>query len=114
MTNKTKAKKYFVAREVQGKTQAESLLAGEMNPAQAHGTRVEESDTYAKLKEKYADVLKSEITFKELAEIQVRNATQDKDKGASNVATENILKRVAPMDDGSIEASDVIIKVSKE
>jgi len=114
ITNRKKSKLYFKAREIEGKSQAESLIAGDMNPNTFHGTRVEGSKTYEKLKEKYADVLKDKISFDALADLQIRNAEQDKDKGASNKALDSILGRLAPTESAEFEASDVIIKVTKK
>jgi len=100
-----------MAREKDNKTQeeAERLAYGKNNK---HGTRIEATKTYEAFKKKYADVLKDKITFEELADIQIRNANQEQDKGASNRATESIINKLEP-DNQEIESSDVIVKIKK-
>ena len=109
--NKKRIKNYFMNREKDNKTQeeAEVLAYGKNNK---HGGRIEQTKTYEGLKEKYADVLKEKITFDDLADIQIRNAKQEKDKGASNKAIESIVNKLEP-ENTELDTGDVIVKIKK-
>lgn len=107
-----KLRKYFKAREIQEKTQTEAEDIAGYNHHR-HGSRVENSQMYQKLKEKYADVLEKKTNFDELADLQLRNAKQDKDKGASNKALESIISRMEPTEGEELNTGDVQIIVKK-
>jgi hypothetical protein len=107
---KKRITQYFKEREINGNTQddAELLTYGKINK---HGSRIEKTEIYQECKGKYADVLKSKISLDNIAEIQIRNAVQDKDKGASNKAIESMLERIEPQEQGEIMSGDVQIIV---
>jgi len=105
-------RKYFQERELKGKTQEEAE-AEAYNTKNNHGTRIENTKTYQKQKQRYADVLAGKITLEEIAEIQARNARQEKDKGASNTAIKTMLDKLEPQEPQEIDTGDVIIKISK-
>ena len=107
-----KLKKYFKAREIDGKPQIQSENEAGY-ASDHHGTRIEGRKMYKELKKKYADSLADKTDFDELADLQLRNAKQDKDKGASNKDLESIINKLEPTEGTEIDTGDVQIIVKK-
>jgi len=107
-----KMRNYFKAREIEEKPQIQAEHEAGY-ASDHHGTTIEKTKMYQKLKEKYADVLEKKTNFDELAGWQVRNAKQDKDKGASNKALESIINRLEPTEGEELNVGDVQIVVKR-
>ena len=105
--------KYFKEREIKGKSQNEAQKEAYGPNIKNHGTRIEAGKYYAKLKKRYKDVLEGKTSFDELADIQLRNACQDKDMGASNKAVESIIERMEPSE-GIVDTGEVKIIFKKQ
>lgn len=103
---------YFKERELKGQGQKEAQLVA-YGKDNRHGNRIEKGVYYNKLKVRYADTLLQKTDFSELADLQIRNARQDKDKGASNKAVESIIERLEPSE-GTLESGDVKITFEKK
>lgn len=109
MSEHKKRKKYFKKREIEGGTQKEALEAAGYPVKDSHGTRIEQSQAYAKLKRKYADILLEKISLDEIADEHIKNIKQDKDRGAKNTAMKLGLDRIEPPESGEIDTGDVQI-----
>jgi len=114
MSRYKQRKKYFQKREVEGESQKEALEAGGYNPENNHGTRIEKTEAYSKLKHKYADILLEKISLDSIADEHTKNIVQDKDRGAKNTAIKMGLDRIEPPEQGEIDVGDVQIIVRKK
>ena len=92
----TRIGKYFVAKK-QGKNKTEaSIVAG--YPTATHTTRIEATKTYQALeKAYYNDELLKRISLGQIVDEQIKNITQDNDRGAKNKAIEMALNRLEPL-----------------
>lgn len=102
---------YFKERELKGKTQAEAEKEA-YGKVVNHGSRIENTKQFDKLRKRYKDVLEEKTSFSELADIQLRNARQKKDKGASNKAVESVIERMEPSE-GVVDTGEVKIIFKK-
>jgi len=109
MSQYKQRKKYFQKREVEGESQKDALKAGGYNVEDNHGTRLEKTESYAKLKRKYADSLLSKISLDAIADEHIKNISQDKDRGAKNTAIKMAVDRIDPSEQGEIDTGDVQI-----
>lgn len=109
-----KRKIYFKKREIEGKTQDEALKEAGFNPDTNHGTRIEQSEAYNGLKQKYADKLLERISLDDIAKEHSKNIKQDKDKGAKNTAIKMGIDRIEPAEQNEVDMGDVQIIVKQK
>lgn len=99
--------KYFRARK-EGKNKTTSALEAGYADAN-HTTRLEKSRAYENLDRYYREVLLNEISLKEIALLNIRNAKQERDLGASNMAIKLALERIDSIYANNEENEEVII-----
>lgn len=101
-----KVVQYFKARKTgKSKTDA-SLLAGYADAK--HASRIEKTQAYQNLSQAYRNALLETMPLNEIAQLNARNARQERDLGASNMALKLALDRTLAQDLGS-ESDDMIV-----
>ena len=91
----TRVGKYFIAKQKGLNKSEASIVAG--YPTTTHTTRIEQSKAYQAIERLYyKDELLNKITLGQIADEQIKNILQDKDKGAKNKAIELALSKIEP------------------
>jgi hypothetical protein len=110
--NTSKTAKYFFAKQT-SKTKEEAKNIAQYRPSTTT-TSIEKTKTYQAIEQKYLkDHLLDKITPEQWSSLLIRNAEQDKDKGASNKALEMISNKLEP-DNQDNKIPDNIIVVFKD
>lgn len=107
-----KSGKLFLAIHQKGLRNCEA--AKEAGITEKNVPNLQATRNYQVLVETYAEALKSKISMNDLATEQIKNIRQDIDKGAKNVALKQVLDRLEPIENESMDFGAVNIVIRKE